>query len=102
MWMNFRCVKMFNRHSSQMCEDVNHILFATTGGIYEWISQAHYSFFTTRAKGFCGENFHHKSLFFRHKLTFVATFKIATSRHKYWPHKYSSDDFLFPTNGCTH
>ena len=33
---------------------------------------------------------------------FVATFKIATSRHKYSPHKYSSDDFLFPTNGCTH
>ena len=57
---------------------------------------------TTRAKGFCGENFHHKSLFFRHKLTFVVTFKIATSHHKYSPHKYSSDDFLFPTNGCTH
>jgi len=29
---------------------------------------------TTRAKGFCGENFHHKSLFFRHKPAFVANF----------------------------
>jgi hypothetical protein len=39
---------------------------------------------------------------FRHKATFVATFLIATSRHKYLPHKYSSDDFSFPTNGHTH
>ena len=29
---------------------------------------------TTRAKGFCGENFHHKSLFFRHKQAFVVNF----------------------------
>jgi hypothetical protein len=57
---------------------------------------------TTTAKGFCGEKFHHKSKFFRHKATFVATFLIATSRHKYSPHKYSSDDFSFPTNGHTH
>jgi hypothetical protein len=54
------------------------------------------SFLTTRAKGFCGKNFHHKRLFFRHKLVFVATFKVATSHHRYSPHRYSSDDFLFP------
>jgi hypothetical protein len=32
----------------------------------------------------------------------VATFLIVTSRHKYSSHKYSSDDFWFPTVGHTH
>jgi hypothetical protein len=43
-----------------------------------------------------------KAYFFRHKPAFVATFKIATSRHRYLPHKYSSDDFSFPTNNHAH
>ena len=55
-----------------------------------------------KGKGFLWQKFSSQKLGFCHKLTFVVTFKIATSHHKYSPHKYSSDDFLFPTNGCTH